>query len=137
MRERSELQSIFKLDDVAYVCGGTLQELNLPEKFSFVFVGEHNRFEPIEKLFYSAGFQTICVYCAEGAKDPEIIEVYPTCSACSNKDPIRKSIHAQILKAQFYFARDSFGCIVCILHFVQYCVCTVLSVHYVLLDVCV
>ena len=57
------------IDDISYTCGATLQELDLPDKFSCVYVREHNYFDTIEKLYYSAGFEPICIYCA--AEDVE------------------------------------------------------------------
>ena len=34
-----EIQSFF--DDIAYICGATLQDLNLFEKFSCIIIREH------------------------------------------------------------------------------------------------
>ena len=88
IKERAELQSI--LDDVAYSCGATLEELDLPDKFSCVHVKEHNCYDTIEKLYYSAGFVPICIYAEEDVEDPDDSQNYPMCSACMDKDPIRK-----------------------------------------------
>ena len=89
VKDRAELQAI--LDDIAYSCGATLEELDLPEKFSCVYVREHGCFEPIEKLYYSAGFEPVCIYCAEEGVEDGSNDYYPMCSTCmNNKDPIRK-----------------------------------------------
>lgn len=59
----TEIQSF--LDDIAYTCGATLEELNLPEKFSCIYIREHSCSDTVEKLYYSAGYAPICIYCAE------------------------------------------------------------------------
>ena len=91
IKEKEELQRVF--DDVSYICGGTIQELDLPEKFSCVFVREHNCFEPVEKLYYSAGYDPICIHCAS-EDATELIETdhhYPICLTCrKEKEPIAK-----------------------------------------------
>jgi len=49
IKEKEELQVVF--DDLSYICGGMIQELDLPENFSYIFVQEHNCFDPIEKCW--------------------------------------------------------------------------------------
>ena len=83
-QDKTEIQSV--IDDISYTCGATLQELDLPDKFSCVYVREHNCFDPIEKLYYSAGFEPICIYCA--AEDVE--DCNPKCSACSDRPLVKK-----------------------------------------------
>ena len=74
---------------MTYTCGATLQELDLPDKFSCVYVREYNCFDPIEKLYYSAGLEPICIYCA--AEDVEDCnDFYPKCSACSDRPLVKK-----------------------------------------------
>ena len=74
-------------DDGLYTCGATLKDLNLPEEFQFVDV--HDCYDPIEKLYYSAKFDPICIYCA--ADQPFTSDdQYPQCSNCKDKEPIRK-----------------------------------------------
>ena len=86
--DRAELQAT--LDDVAYTCGATLDMLDLPEKFSCVAIKEHQCFEPIEKLYYAADFESICVYCATVTEDQNTSH-YPMCSDClKDKEPILK-----------------------------------------------
>ena len=51
------------LDDYSYSCGAKLEELDLGEGFKNVEVRDHACGDPIEKLYYSAGFEPICVYC--------------------------------------------------------------------------
>lgn len=79
VQDKTEIQSF--LDDIAYTCGATLQDLNLPEKFSCVYIREHSCSDPVEKLYYSAGYAPICIYCAEeDVEDSD--EYYPICSTC-------------------------------------------------------
>ena len=88
VQEKTQLQAY--IDDITYTCGATLQELDLPESFSCVFVREHNCFEPIEKLYYSANLEPICIYCAAEVQE-ECSDVYPMCDTCSSeKEHIRK-----------------------------------------------
>ena len=44
-------------------CGSKLAELQLPAEFKYVEVQDHVCGDPIEKLYYSAKFNPICVYC--------------------------------------------------------------------------
>ena len=53
------------------------------------YIREHNCFDPVEKLYYSAGFEPICIYCAaEGVEERD--GFYPKCSACSDKPLVKK-----------------------------------------------
>ena len=44
---------------------------------------------PVEKLYYSAKFEDICIHCS-GAVDPwsDMEPFYPQCKACDDKDKI-------------------------------------------------
>jgi len=87
--DKTEIQSI--LDDVAYTCGATLQDLDLPEKILYVYIREHSCFDPIEILYYSAGYAPICIYCAEEEDVEDNEDYYPLCSSClSVKEKIYK-----------------------------------------------
>ena len=46
-QDKTEIQSV--IDNISYTCGATLQELDLPDKFSCIHVRQHNCFDPIEK----------------------------------------------------------------------------------------
>ena len=59
--ERQQLQTLFK--DVSYSRGATLQELDLSDNLSCTDILEHNCYDPVEPLYYVAGFDPICVYC--------------------------------------------------------------------------
>ena len=59
---RKELQLI--LNDNEYSCGASLADLYLPEIYKDVEIRAHNCYDPIERLYYSAKFAPICIYCA-------------------------------------------------------------------------
>jgi hypothetical protein len=59
---RKELQLI--LNDNEYSCGASLADLHLPEIYKDVEIRAHNCYYPIERLYYSAKFAPICIYCA-------------------------------------------------------------------------
>ena len=77
--ERTTLQSI--LEDVSYTCGESFDDLSLPESLSCVVVRDHWCGNAIEALYYSAGFEDICVHCAATADLVKVSESsYPMCS---------------------------------------------------------
>ena len=84
--EVNEIQQY--LDNYNYSCGSKLREL-LPEKFSNVEIRDHSCFETTEKLYYSANYEPICVYC--GTEQPfTVANTYPQCTRCSNKPIVKK-----------------------------------------------
>ena len=71
------------LDDHMYSCGASLRDLDLPANYDDVDVRDHDCYDPIEKLYYSAKNQPICVYCAKD--QPYTSEnSYPICSDCES-----------------------------------------------------
>ena len=67
-----------------------LQEAGLPSELDgVVYVKKMYCNEPIERLYYSANFDDICVYCA-GDVPPwsNTEEFYPQCDDCADKPPI-------------------------------------------------
>ena len=62
VQETSDLQTI--LDDILYTCGTTFDNLELPGRLVNVFVKDHSCSDGIEKLYYSCGFEPICIHCA-------------------------------------------------------------------------
>lgn len=85
--QRQELQSV--LSDYDYSCGTSLKDLHLPENFKTVEIREHDCSDPIERLYYTAKYSPICVYCA--ADQPYTTEnEYPQCASCNDKPPIYK-----------------------------------------------
>ena len=68
-------------------CGSKLQDLKLPEEFASVEICDHTCGSPIEKLYYSAKFTPIRVYC--GIDEPYSVEgQYPQCEKCRSLPPI-------------------------------------------------
>ena len=55
-----------------------------------VHVLEHNYYDPIEPLYYVAGYDPICVYCASEVEDAGTTENYPMCDSCQEKQPIKR-----------------------------------------------
>ena len=87
--ERQQLQT--RLEDVWYSCGATFQELHLPDSLSCVHVLEHNCYDPVEPLYYVAGFDPICVYCGcEEVQDSSTSKSYPMCDCSQDRDPIKR-----------------------------------------------
>ena len=66
-----------------------LVELNLGNSFKEVDVRDHLCGDPVEKLYYSAGFEPICVYCA---RDQPFMcaDQYPQCPDCSHRPAVKK-----------------------------------------------
>ena len=50
-----------ELDGLMFTCGSALQELDLPAFLSEVYVRNLRCFDPVEKLYYSAGYEEICI----------------------------------------------------------------------------
>ena len=87
--QKQQLQQL--LDNVSYnyTCGSKLKDLDLPEEFSNVEIRDHRCKDPIEKLYYSAKFDPICIYC--GQNQPYTVEgQYPQCENCFSLPPISK-----------------------------------------------
>ena len=90
-QEVTDLQSI--LEDVSYSCGTAFEDVEMSGRLSNVFV-DHDCTDGIEKLYYSCGFEAICVYCAsEDLEDTHRDSPFlPQCQECtqSHKQRIRK-----------------------------------------------
>ena len=57
-----------ELDGLMYTCGTSLQDLKLWPPLDEVYVQDVTCADHIEKLYFSAGYEPICIYCA-GAVD--------------------------------------------------------------------
>ena len=71
-------------------CGAQLQDADIPAHLKdVVYVWQMSCEDPIEKLYYSAKFADICVYCGV-AVDPwsDTQPYYPQCEGCREKPPI-------------------------------------------------
>ena len=66
-----------------------LQDLELPGRLNEVYTRTMSCEEPIEKLYYSAKYGPICVYCAADV-DSVPKEKYPQCTDCADKSAILK-----------------------------------------------
>ena len=89
VQEVSELQSI--LEDVSYTCGTTFDNLELPGRLTNVFVKDHSCADTIEKLYYSCGFDNICVHCAsEEVKDIVNSDFLPQCQECKDLERVNR-----------------------------------------------
>ena len=87
----SVLQLGYLLDDMCYTCGATFQDLDMPTDLQTVYVKSHKCFDPMEKLYYSCGFELICYYCGKGVTEAELTDYYPQCSTCSGKPSVKRS----------------------------------------------
>ena len=76
-----------ELDGLMFTCGSSLEELELPAPLNEVYVRNVNCADPIEKLYYSAGYDPICIYCAANVT-ADRPEYYPQCCEC--KQPMIK-----------------------------------------------
>ncbi len=82
------------LGDLSFSCGAALEEADLPKEFeSVVYVIKMSCHEPVEKLYYSANFDDICIYCAdeEAGTWSSTEPYYPQCQDCADKPKISKS----------------------------------------------
>ena len=75
---------------MSFSCGADLQEADLPDALvGVVYVKKMCCNEPIEKLYYAANFDDICVYCAsEVAPWSNTKQFYPQCQNCCDKSKI-------------------------------------------------
>ncbi|KAL5496676.1 hypothetical protein EMCRGX_G013014 [Ephydatia muelleri] len=89
--EKKELEK--GLDCVSFSCGAQLQDSDVPEYLKdAVFVRKMSCEDPIKKLYYSAKFEDICVYCS-GPVPPwsDTEAFYPQCTSCAEKPIIANS----------------------------------------------
>ena len=75
------------LNGLSFSCDAQLQDSDLPDYLKeIVFVRKLACEDPVEKLYYSAKFEDICIHCS-GAVDPwsDTELFYPQCKACNDK----------------------------------------------------
>ena len=87
-QERKDLEEA--VADYSFTCGAPLQDLNLPGKLAHVYVRDMSCGDPIEKLYYTAKYPPICVYCATSVEPNPDDTHYPQCKDCSAKPQISK-----------------------------------------------
>lgn len=64
-------------------------DVNLPNGIT-VFVKDHDCTDPIERLYYSCGYEPICIQCGWYLRDADEDDVaYPQCVDCT-EEPIKK-----------------------------------------------
>lgn len=67
-----------------------LDEVVLPHGIE-VFVKDHDCGDHIEKLYYSCGYQEICIHCGEYLENADNdAETYPQCMDCTNDEIKRR-----------------------------------------------
>ncbi|XP_066928996.1 uncharacterized protein [Clytia hemisphaerica] len=77
------------LANIAYTCGFMFDDVNLPNGIT-VFVKDHDCADPIERLYYSCGYEPICIQCGWYLRDADEDDVaYPQCVDCT-EEPIKK-----------------------------------------------
>jgi len=77
---------------LSFSCGAQLQDSDLPDYL--VFVRKLACENPVEKLYYSAKFEDMCIHCS-GAVDPcsDTEPFYLQCKACDNKGKIPNTMY--------------------------------------------
>ena len=71
-----------KLDSFAFSCGTDLEELDLPEHLQNLSVRPLQCEDPVEKLYYSMGYEPICIYCSSEDSLDIPNDSYPICEFC-------------------------------------------------------
>lgn len=86
-QEKADLEEA--LEDMSFTCGAPIQDLELPGRLNDVYTRALHCEDPIEKLYYSAKYSPICIYCAI---DVDVVpeDRYPQCDSCKDKTPIMK-----------------------------------------------
>lgn len=90
-RERENLEE--GLADVSFTRGAPLQDLQLPGRLANVYVRDISCEEPIERLYYTAKYPLICVYCANpldtNSNYPDSDGCFPQCGGCKDRPNIK------------------------------------------------
>ena len=89
--ERKEVEQGF--NGLSFSCGAQLQDTDLPDYLKEVVFTRKLRCEdPVEKLYYTAKFEDICIYCS-GPVNPwsDQEPFYPQCIACQDREKIPNS----------------------------------------------
>ena len=69
---------LLKLEQYAYSCGS---ELTAAIGISKCICSN----DPVERLYYSAGYELICIYCSNESSLTEDNDTYPQCQLCTDK----------------------------------------------------
>ena len=63
-------------------------------------------FDPVEKLYYSAGYSTICIYCAGSMEGSVPDAAYPQCIHCASKPKVaRRWTSYHIMHIEFFVSK--------------------------------
>ena len=62
-KERTDLQ--VAIEDISFTCGAPLQDFQLPGRLAEVYTREFLCGELMDKLYYTAEYSPICIYCAD------------------------------------------------------------------------
>ncbi len=77
------------LDVLSFSCGAPLQELELSAELKeMVFVRNLQCHDPVEILYYSAKYESICIYCSQPTSDSK--KFYPQCGQCKDKPNVSR-----------------------------------------------
>jgi hypothetical protein len=85
--KRKQLMSL--LDSFLYTCGSQLSDIDLPQEFKDVEIKEHCCNDIIEKLYYSAKYDPICIYCGQEESFTNE-DTYPQCTLCIHRPSIKR-----------------------------------------------
>ena len=87
-QERLEVEQ--RLNGLSFSCGAQLQDSDLPDHLKeIVFTRKLACEDPVEKLYYSAKYEDICVYCSGPVNPWSDTEMYyPQCKGCEDKEKI-------------------------------------------------
>ena len=74
-----------------FTCGSSIEDLELGDIVN-VYTRPLNCYEPFEKVYYSAGYNPICVYCGDDCASVSQSQNDPLCEECKDngKNPIQK-----------------------------------------------
>ncbi|XP_064631427.1 piggyBac transposable element-derived protein 4-like [Lineus longissimus] len=69
-------------------------DIDIPQglKTKILFMKDHNCVDNIEKLYFSVGYEAICIFCGRARDEVEDTEddCFPYCANCSHKQPLRR-----------------------------------------------
>ena len=86
---RCELEKMLQTFDSS--CGASTLDLDLSDELSHVHFRDLNCENPIEKLYYSMGYDPIYIYCASEDELESQENFFPICASCkTSKRPISK-----------------------------------------------
>ena len=77
---------LLKLEQYAYSCGSELTDMDVQQLgFPNIYVRNLVCNDPVECLYYSAGYEPICIYCSNKSSLTEDNDTYPQCQSCTDK----------------------------------------------------